>query len=76
MSEKESLYRTPDGKIVLVALKGVGGDSACSFAHMHGWEKNGFPREVPGDSCFVLGKVWSILAASNSKQSQMKSEVR
>lgn len=61
MSEK--FYRTPSGKIVLLALHGVGSDRSCSFAHMHGLDDNGFPESPPPPEFFVTNKIWSYLSS-------------
>lgn len=44
---KETFYRKADGKIIFHAIESVGRDEVVSFAHTHGWSKNGFPNNEP-----------------------------
>lgn len=57
----EKVVRTRDGKLILLAWQEVGINSDCSFAHMHGLEKNGFPKMRPDHHEVSAKKAWQLL---------------
>lgn len=64
MSEK--VVRTQNGKLVLLAWREVGINSNCSFAHMHGLEKNGFPKGRPDQNELSAKKALQMLLMLDS----------
>lgn len=57
----EKFYRTNDGKLVLKAIKLIGTSESRSFAHMHGYGRNGFPSAHPEASNRDAGQLWDFL---------------